>query len=446
MTSQFPDPAAGHHRGTGVRDLGGNGMVARYGADSEVGRLRRVIVHRPELSLMRLTPGNKDELLYDDVLWVSQAQKEHDAFAAVLREHGIEVLYHQELLAQALNTSAKARQHAVERTVNHLSVGPALVDTVRAELAAWDGEKLAAHLIGGLRRSEFFQDYGAGLEAHSLVAAQADPQAYILPPLPNSLYQRDPVAWLYGGVSLNPLFFHTRRLETINQSLIYHFHPMFAEAGFDYWYPALGDDGSFDEEDFGLASLEGGDMMPIGRGAVLIGISERSTGRMIEHIALALFAARAASRVIAVTIPPGRSYMHLDTVFTFVDVEKATGYLPVVESAPTISLRPGDRRGTLDVRPETSLIDAVQNALGIKRLDVISTGGDDYQQAREQWDSGNNLLALEPGVVVAYRKNEFTNRKLRQRGVDVIDIDGFELGKGRGGAHCMTCPILRDGI
>lgn len=421
--------------------------MAMYGVDSEVGRLRQVIVHRPDLSLMRLTPGNKDELLYDDVLWVSQAQREHDAFVAMMRDRGIEVLYHQQLLAEALDASPKARQHAVERTVNHLSVGPALVDTVRSELASWDGPKLARHLIGGLKRAEFFEGHDRGeFEFHSLVAAQADPQAYILPPLPNTLYQRDPSAWLYGGVSLNPLFFHTRRLETINQSLIYHFHPMFAGAEFDYWYPPLGDDGRFDEEDFGRASLEGGDMMPIGGNTVVIGISERSTGRMIEHIALALFARRAAQRVIAVTIPASRSYMHLDTVFTFLDVDKATGYLPVVETAPAVSLRPGERAGTLDVRKEPSFIGAVEDALGLSRLEVIPTGGDDYQQAREQWDSGSNFVALEPGVVVGYHRNEFTNRKLRDHGVGVIEIDGSELGKGRGGAHCMTCPVSRDGI
>src|SRR5215475_4143601 len=213
-------------------------MVAEYGVGSEVGRLRKVIVHRPELSLMRLTPSNKDELLYDDVLWVNQAQREHDAFVALMRARGIEVFYHQDLLTEALDASPKARVHAVERTVNHLSVGPALVDSVRAEMAAWDGARLATYLIGGLKRSEFFEDYDPGhFESRSLVAAQADPAAYILPPLPNTLYQRDPSAWLYGGVSLNPLYFHARRLEPLNQSIIYLFPRLCAEGGFEYCYP-----------------------------------------------------------------------------------------------------------------------------------------------------------------------------------------------------------------
>ncbi|WP_214323839.1 arginine deiminase [Nonomuraea sediminis] len=420
-----------------------------YGVHSEVGRLRKVIVHRPDLSLKRLTPANKDELLYDDVLWVRRAQIEHDAFVAMMREHGIEVFYHQRLLAEALDTGQAAKWHAVERMVTHLSVGPALVDEVREELASWPGEKLATYLIGGLTVGEYLDEARQareGIDERSLVAVMAGSGTYLLQPLPNSLYQRDPVAWLYGGLTLNPLFFHARRLETINQSIVYHHHPMFAREDLEYWYPPMGDDGRFDEEDFGQASMEGGDMMPIGNGAVAIGVSERTTARMIEEVARALFAKQAATRVLAVDIPPSRSYMHLDTVFTLLDVDKATGYPPVVDNAAVWSLRPGDKEGTLEVHRDKNLATAFADALGIDRLEIIPTGGDDYQQAREQWDSGSNFVALEPGVVVGYDKNEFTNRKLREHGVDVVEIEGFELGKGRGGGHCMTCPILRDPV
>ena len=227
---------------------------------------------------------------------------------------------------------------------------------------------------------------------------------------------------------------------------IYRAHPKFRDASFEYWYPPMGDDDRFRLEDFGRASLEGGDVEIIGKGTVAIGMSERTTGRMIEQIARALFAKEGAERVIAAVMTKDRAHMHLDTVFTLLDRDKATAFPQVVAGIRAFSLRPGPKPGTLDVREEKDFISAVGDALGVKKLHVVETGGDAYQQAREQWDDGNNVVALEPGVVVAYERNTFTISKMREAGVEVVTIEGFELGKGRGGGHCMTCPVVRDPI
>jgi arginine deiminase len=419
-----------------------------FGVHSEVGKLRKVMVHRPDLSLKRLTPSNRDELLFDDVLWVEHAQLEHDQFVKELTTRGVEVFHVHDLLAEALETPG-AREWAMSHTVSPYTVGPTAVDAVLAALEKMDADALATHLVGGVTREELREAANGELTKHSLTATTSTEMSFILPPLPNHLFTRDSSCWVYNGVSLNPMFWPTRQLETVNVGIIYRFHPMFRDAKFEFWYPDPGhsdEHDEFDIQDFGRAALEGGDVMPVGKGTVLIGISERTTARMVELLALRLFEKNAADRVIAVELEKKRSYMHLDVVFTFMDRDVVSVYPKVIESTKAYSVRPGKKPGTLDVAAEPSFLAGVADALDVKLKDlrVVTTGGDELEQEREQWNSGNNLVCIEPGVVIAYSKNIYSNRKYREAGIEVIEIDGFEVGKGRGGGHCMTCPLLRD--
>jgi arginine deiminase len=420
--------------------------MSGFGVHSEVGKLRKVMVHRPELSLQRLTPSNHDELLFDDVLWVERAQYEHDQFVAKMRSRGVEVFYFKDLLGEALAASNEGRRRLIEAVASEYTVGVSLVDEVRNTLSNLKPDELAKHLIGGLTVAESGIDLGKFREFSLPAAALTDTSAFVLPPLPNTLFTRDSSCWIYGGVSINPMYWPARRLEAYNVAAIYRAHPMFQDEEFEYWYPPLGDDGRFQVADFGRSSLEGGDVEPIGNGTVLIGLSERTQARMIEQIARALFDKGAAERVIAVVMTKDRAHMHLDTVFTCLDRDAVTVYPKVMDQVRAISLRPGTSPGRFHVTEEKGFLPAVADALGVSKLRVIETGGDQYQQEREQWDDGNNVVALEPGVVVAYERNTYTIQRMREAGIEVITIEGFELGKGRGGGHCMTCPLERDPI
>ena len=422
--------------------------MSNLGVHSEVGKLRRVLVHRPDLSLTRLTPSNHDELLFDDVLWVERAQLEHDQFVRVLRGRGIEVYYLQDLLAEALAASPEARTALIEAVVDQSTVGWALVDELRGLLGCMPPEALAKHLIGGLTIAELDPDWRRFKEVSLIAAGLDDDDTFVLPPLPNSLFTRDSSAWIYGGVSVNPMFWPARRRESLNLLTIYRHHPMFQQSEWRFWFPdeERGNGAALDVDAFGHASLEGGDVLPIGHGTLLIGMSERTTGRMIEQLSATLFENEAVERVIVALMSKDRAHMHLDTVFTMLDRDKATAYPRVVDQIRAISLRPGSNGQRFHVTEEESFLGAVADAMDVPKLQVVETGGDEYQQEREQWDDGNNVVALEPGVVVAYERNTYTIAKMREAGVEVVTIEGFELGKGRGGGHCMTCPITRDPV
>lgn len=401
---------------------------------SEIGKLKKVLLHRPGKEIENLTPSLMDRLLFDDIPYLEVAIKEHDAFADIFRNNGTEVVYLEELAAEALANDEIKSKFIDEFIVETKLISVRKKELVKEYLLSFSSNKeMIDKMMAGIRKEEI----GTNIKSSLTDIIESD-YPFITDPMPNLYFTRDPFATIGNGISLNHMRTVTRNRETLFSKYIFKYHKDFKDVDIPFWYDR--------EEKF---SIEGGDQLILSDKVIAIGISERTDSAAIENIAKRIFERDQGFEVIlAFDIPKKRAFMHLDTVFTMVDYDKFTIH-PEIEGPLTIySLTKDQQPGELIIEKETmALSEILKKYLELDDVTLIRCGnGNSIDAAREQWNDGSNTLAIAPGEVIVYSRNYVTNRLLQEHGVKLHIMPSSELSRGRGGPRCMSMPLFRENL
>lgn len=409
--------------------------MAAINVKSEIKPLKKVLLHRPGNELLNLTPDTLERLLFDDIPFLKVAQEEHDAFANILRENGVEVVYLEDLAAEVIASSDELRDKFLYQWIDEAGIKDPYwqkkIYDFMINYAGGDAKKLILKSMEGICLKEIQYNRSEFLETMMI-----DDSELIIDPMPNLYFTRDPFACIGNGVSLNKMYSITRCRETIYGEYIFKYHKDYKDQ-VDLYYNR-----------YNPYSIEGGDILNISDKVLAVGISQRTNPAAIEKLAKNIFADKNSTikTVLGFDIPKARAFMHLDTVFTQIDVDKFTIHPGILGPLTVYEITPGEGSEELKVtRVDSDLEHILAKHLGVPKVDLIKCGGDDRIAAeREQWNDGSNTLCIAPGVIVVYQRNVVTNELLRQKGIKVLEIPSAELSRGRGGPRCMSMPLVRE--